>query len=68
MDIENLSDIDVLELYKKKASSLSFYNAAEGQSWYEERLAREQCKKEFTEVAAEIDKRGLEIPSGDYLI
>lgn len=68
MDIKNLSDDDVLELYKKKASSLSFYNAAEGQSWYEERSAREQCKKEFTEVAEELDKRGLETPSGNYLI
>ena len=68
MDIKNLSDDDILELYKKKATSLSFYNAAEGQSWYQERSAREQCRSEFKEVVSEIKKRGLETPTGDYLI
>lgn len=52
MDIKNLSDDDILELYKKKATNLSFYNAAEGQSWYEERNAREQCRSEFKEVVS----------------
>lgn len=47
---------------------MSYYNAAEGQSWYEERPARLACKAELTAIAEEIKERGIELPKGNWLI
>ena len=68
MNFESLADETVLELYKKTANNLSFYNAAEGNSWYEERSACLACSAELKEITKELEKRNIKIPQGNWLI
>lgn len=62
------TDEEITTLYHKVARELSFYNAAEGQSWYAESVARNACQKVYRELCAEFKNRNLSIPQGDYLI
>lgn len=62
------TDEEITTLYHKVARELSFYNAAEGQSWYSESLARSACQKVYRELCEEFKSRNLQIPQGDYLI
>ena len=62
------TDAEIIELYHKTAQELSYFNAAEGQSWYAESKARAICKSVYGEVCSELKHRGLERPSGNYLI
>lgn len=62
------TDTEIVELYHKTAQELSYLNAAEGQSWYTESQARSVCRGVYTEVCSELKHRGLERPSGNYLI
>lgn len=68
MTFEGTTDEELIELYHKQAREMSFFNAAEGESWYRERLARESCKAELAMIAEEIYARGLDIPKGQYLV
>lgn len=68
MQFENTTDEEIIELYHKQARSMSFYNAAEGQAWYSERTARDICGGEFRKTKEELKRRGIEQPTGDYLI
>lgn len=66
--MKHLTDEQLLEFYENQANEMSYYNAAEGQSWYEERPARLACKAELTAIAEEIKERGIELPKGNWLI
>lgn len=62
------TDEEIKELYHKTAMELSYFNAAEGQSWYAESTARNICQKVYKELCSELKFRGLELPKGNYLI
>ena len=62
------TDEEIIALYHKVAQELSFYNAAEGSSWYAESVARTACQKVYSELCAEFKNRGLSLPQGNYLI
>lgn len=62
------TDAEIIELYHKTAQELSYFNAAEGQSWHAESQPRSVCRGIYTEVCFELKERGLERPSGNYLI
>ncbi len=68
MTFENVTDEQMVELYKKQASSMSFFNAAEGQSWYAEATARAACSAKLREIKEEFVARGLDVLKGNYLI
>jgi len=65
MSFEDKTDEQMLELYRKSASEMSFYNCAEGESWYRERPLRESCKKELALLTEEIYARGMDLPKGN---
>lgn len=67
MNYAELTDEQVIEQYNKESRSMSFFNAAEGQSWYQEASAREACSIRRKNVIAEATKRGLELPKGNWL-
>ena len=62
------TDEEIITLYHKVARELSYFNAAESQSWYSESVARNACQQVYRELCAEFKKRNLSIPQGDYLI
>lgn len=66
--INLMSDEQLLEAYKAKADDMSYFNAADGQSWYQEAAARGKCQEEFAKISEEIKKRGMVLPSGSWLI
>lgn len=66
--MKDLTNDQLIELYHKKARQMSFHNAAEGPSWYQETNARLVCKEELKNVMSELKDRSMEIPKGDYLI
>ena len=68
MTFETISDEQLVVLYHKQAREMSYYAAAEGESWYKERPLREHCKFMLAEIRAELQVRNLEIPVGNYLI
>lgn len=49
------------------ASSLSYYNAAEG-NWSRERDAREACQRDFYAAYAEMKSRNIEFENKGYLL
>lgn len=63
-----LSDEALIEAYKTKADDMSYYNASEGSSWYQEAAARGKCQVELAKISEEIKKRGLQAPLGQWLI
>lgn len=65
---KELNEDELYEVFHKTAMELSFFNAAEGQSWYSESLKRAVCQKEYKEICQEYKDRGLDIPKGNYLI
>ena len=62
------TDDELKELYHNTAMELSYFNAAEGQSWYAESTARSICQKVYKELCSEFKFRGIDLPSGNYLI
>lgn len=68
MQFEGVTDEQMVGIYKKQASSMSFYNASEGQSWYAEATARAACGAEFRKIKEEFVARGLDVPNGSWLI
>ena len=68
MSFEDKTDEQMLELYRKSASEMSYFNAAENEAWYKERFMREHCRLMLAEIKAELQVRNLETPIGNYLI
>jgi hypothetical protein len=69
MTFGNTSDEELIIFWHKQAREMSFYAAAEGESWYRERPMRESCKKELALLTEEIYSRGMDLPnSGNYLV
>ena len=66
--LESLPDDDLILHTHKLASDLSYYNAAEGNSWDEEETQRDICRAKYRAARAEMDKRGLEFVNKNYLI
>ena len=62
MTFESITDEGLITLYHKQARELSFYQAAEGESWYKERVAREACALKLSKLRIEISLRGLTLP------
>lgn len=58
----------LVEMYKEAANELSYFNAAEGQSWYAERDQRIVAKEQFINISKEMDIRKIEKPTGNWLI
>ena len=65
---KELNADELYEVFHQTAMQLSFHNAAEGQSWYDETLTRQACQKEYKEICQEYKDRGIELPKGNYLI
>ena len=59
---------EITSLYHKIATELSYMNAAEGQAWRMQSIARNDCQKKYQEICNEFKIRSLPIPQGDYLI
>ena len=68
MSLPSYTNEELLFLHKSKSQDMMYYQCAEGESWYRERIARESCKAEIAMIADEIYARGLDIPKGQYLI
>lgn len=68
MSLPSYTNEELLSLHKSKSQDMMYYQCAEGESWYRERLVRESCKAEIAMIADEIYARGLDIPKGQYLI
>lgn len=68
MKYKSTSNEELTILWHKQAREMSFYAAAEGESWYKERPMREACSAEFKRINEEIKRRGIEQPNGNYLI
>lgn len=59
---------ELFEVFHKTSMELSFFNAAEGQSWYAETKPRYACQAIYKEICQEYKERGLDVPKGNYLI
>jgi len=68
MNLENITEEELIELYHNQARNMSYYAAAEGQSWYAEASDREACSAEFRKINEELKRRNLPIPQGNYLV
>lgn len=68
MTFENTTDEELVALYHKQAREMSYYAAAEGESWYRERPLRESCSAEFRKTMEELKRRDIPIPQGNYLV
>lgn len=65
---KELNTDELYEVFHKTAMELSYFNAAEGQSWYGESEARKICQGIYKELCAEFKFRGIDLPKGNYLI
>lgn len=68
MTFENITDEELITLWHKQAREMSFFNCAEGESWYRERPLRESCSAEFRKINEELRRREIPVPSGNYLV
>ena len=68
MTFKDKTNEEMVELYKKQANKMSFYYAAEGQSWYAEATERQVCQSEMKAIREEFVARELELPEGNWLI
>ena len=65
--ITNLSNEEVLSLYDEVRGNMSYYNAAEGPSWYQEADARARASTILHAVRDEVKNRKLIPNPGTYL-
>ena len=65
--MKDLTDEELISKTHKLASSMSYYNAAEG-NWNQERVQREACAAELQEALVEMRERGLEFENRGYLL
>jgi len=68
MELKDKTNEEMVELYKKQADKMSFFNAAEGQSWYAEATERQACQSELKAIREEFVARSLELPQGSWLL
>lgn len=66
--LDKLNDDELVTQTHKLASSLSYYNAAEGDSWRDEETARDKCLADFKAAIKEMRQRGLAFENKNYLI
>lgn len=66
--LEAMSDDDLTAHTHKMASDLSYYNAAEGNSWSQEETQRDICQIKFRAARDEMKRRGLAFENKNYLI
>lgn len=57
-----MTDQELLDAYVKAANDLSYYNAAEGDSYWSESSARNASRAKYTEIKLSVIARGLELP------
>lgn len=62
-DLATLTNDMLLAELDRKGRALERYERADGQTWYEERQQREQCKREYNNLVAEWVRRGT--PKGE---
>lgn len=67
MTFKDKTNEEMVELYKKQADKMSFYYAAEGQSWYAEATERQACQSELKVIREEFVARCLDFPEGNWL-
>lgn len=67
MSFEQKTDEELIGLYKKQANTMSYLNAAEGQSWYAEATERQACQSELKAIREEFAARELDFPEGKWL-
>ena len=65
--IQELTNEELIKETHRLASSMSYYNAAEG-NWSQERVAREACASALQEALVEMRARGIEFDGGGYLL
>ena len=68
MTFKDKTNEEMVELYKKQADKMSFYYAAEGQSWYAEATERQACQSELKAIREEFVARSLDLPQGSWLL
>ena len=68
MTFKDKTNEEMVELYKKQANKMSFFNAAEGQSWYAEATERQVCQSELKAIREEFVARNLDLPQGSWLL
>ena len=68
MSFEQKTNDELIELYKKQANTMSYLNAAEGQSWYAEATERQACQSELKAIREEFVARSLDLPQGSWLL
>ena len=63
---------ELIERFKKAASELSYYNAAEGTCWSQEYGARGIAKEEYNKIKEQCIEAGIDIvkiiKEGGYLV
>lgn len=67
MTFENVTDAELIDFYKTTADNMSYFNCAEGASWYAEKEQRHLCSVKFREIKEEFVARSLDFPEGDWL-
>jgi len=65
--MKDLTNEELVAKTHKLASSMSYYNAAEG-NWSQERVQREACAAELQEALVEMRARGIEFENRGYLL
>lgn len=68
MTFKDTLDEELLYLYKCKAQDMTYFQCAEGMSYYTEKEMRRLCSTALREIRQEIESRGLEVPCGDYML
>lgn len=57
---KEMNDEELAEATRKAAGHVSYYNAAEGQCWYDETNARGHAKARFFALSKECRERSLD--------
>jgi hypothetical protein len=66
-EFDSATDEQILDAADSARSSMSYYNAAEG-NWSRETNARNACRAYLSEVYKELSKRELKARPGNYLL
>lgn len=67
VDYGAMTDEMLLDEVHKLASSVSYYNAAEG-NWSSETVARNDANYKFRSARTELDRRGIQFENRGYLL
>ena len=66
--LDDTTNEELLNLADKARSRLSYYNAAEGKSYWEEKAKKEAAYNYWNAVRLELKKRCLTARPGQYLL